>query len=586
MEILTVGALLDRCALVFPDKEAIVFGDRRITYAQLNEDANKLAAGLMKFGVGKDRKVGLWLQNCPEWVVAWFALAKLGAIAIPLDAWYKPTEAEYILHHSDSVAVIVPREYEGVDYVEAMGKMGDGLPALKHVIVVGEPGETELRFEDVQAAGIEWRNMQEFFARTRGIGIEDVAFILYTSGTTGKPKGAMLTHHNIVRNAMDVGRVLETGQRDRVMVPVPFSHSFGNVLGITLCAAFGSTMVPTRTFNAEEVLQLVEKEKCTILHGVPTMFIRELEVLDRQKYDVSTLRTGIMAGAPCPIEILSGVMEQMHCNVCIGYGLTEASPLITMTRFEDPTEKRVATVGKALPEIDVRLVDDDNSPVKAGEVGELCCRGYNVMKGYYKAPEATSAAIDTDGWLHSGDLATLDGDGYFSIVGRKKDMVIVGGFNVYPTEIEEALSKHPLIQEVAVFGVPDRDLGEVVGAAIVPVPGASLTPEDAVDFLYGNVASAKVPRYVTIGKPLPMSGRGKVQKFRLREEFRDLATKGELQRVVPTAIRDRELLERLGPKVEKYLEGGKVPKERRRQLEKLLVALSDEQERLLWEILR
>jgi fatty-acyl-CoA synthase len=580
-----VGALLDRCALVFPDKESTIFGDRRITWAQLNEEANKLAVGMMKLGVNRDDKVGLWMPNSVEWIVSWFALAKLGAVIIPMDTWYKPSEAEYILGHSDSVAVIVADRYQGADYVDMMSTIKPKLPNLKHVIVAGEPGADTLQFEEVQQSGIEWRTTADFFKLMRAIDPDDVAFILYTSGTTGKPKGAMLTHNNIVRNATDVGRVLETSQRDRMLIPVPFSHCFGNVLSLTLCAAYGATMVPVRAFNAEEVLGLVEKEKCTILHGVPTMFIRELEVMERQKYDVSSLRTGIMAGAPCPVETMRGVMDNLHCNVCIGYGLTEASPLITMTRFADPVEKRVETVGKELPDVEVRIVDDENCPVPQGSVGELCCRGYNVMKGYYKAREATAAAIDEGGWLHSGDLSVLDKDGYYAIVGRKKDMVIVGGFNVYPTEIEEELMKHPLIQEVAVFGVPDKDLGEVVGAAVIPLPGASLTPEDVVDHLYGNVASAKVPRYVTIGLALPISGRGKVQKFRLREEFKALAERGELKRVMPTALRNKQQLEKLGPKIERYLAAGRVPKERREKLEKLLLNINEDQERLLWELL-
>jgi fatty-acyl-CoA synthase len=585
MDKLTVGALLDRCALVFPDRESTILGERRMTWAQLNEEANKLAVGMMRLGVTRDVKVGLWMPNSVEWIVSWFALSKIGAVIIPMDTWYKQSEAEYILGHSDSVAVIVADHYQGADYVKMMDGMRQKLPNLRHVIVSGEPGEGNLRFEDVQQSGIEWRTAQDFFKLMRTIDPDDVAFILYTSGTTGKPKGAMLTHNNIVRNATDVGRVLEASQRDRVLIPVPFSHCFGNVLSLTLCAAYGATMVPVKAFNADEVMGLVEKEKCTILHGVPTMFIRELEVIERQKYDFSSLRTGIMAGAPCPVETMRGVMEKMHCNVCIGYGLTEASPLITMTRFGDPLEKRVETVGKELPDVEVRVVDDENRPVPQGTVGELCCRGYNVMKGYYKAREATAAAIDEEGWLHSGDLAVLDKDGYYAIVGRKKDMVIVGGFNVYPTEIEEELMKHPLIQEVAVFGVPDKDLGEVVGAAVIPVPGASLSPEDVVDHLYGNVASAKVPRYVTIGMALPISGRGKVQKFRLRDEFRALAERGELQRVIPTALRNRQQLEKLGPRVEKYLAAGHVPKERRERLERLLLALTEDQEKILRELL-
>jgi len=585
MDNLTVGALLDRCALVFPDKESTIFGDRRITWAQLNEESNKLAVGLMKLGIAKDDKVGLWMPNSVEWIVSWFALSKLGAVIIPMDTWYKPSEAEYILGHSESVAVIVADKYQGADYVEMTASIKARLPNMKHVIVSGEPGEDTIRFEDVQQSGIEWRTTQTFFKLIRSIDPDDVAFILYTSGTTGKPKGAMLTHNNIVRNATDVGRVIETSQRDRMLIPVPFSHCFGNVLSLTLCAAYGATMVPVKAFNAEEVLKLVEKEKCTILHGVPTMFIRELEMLDRQKYDVSTLRTGIMAGAPCPVETMRGVMDVLHCNVCIGYGLTEASPLITMTRFDDPVEKRVETVGKELPDVEVRIVDDENRPVPQGTVGELCCRGYNVMKGYYKAREATDMAIDSEGWLHSGDLSVLDKDGYYAIVGRKKDMVIVGGFNVYPTEIEEELMKHPLIQEVAVFGVPDKDLGEVVGAAVIPLPGASLTPEDVVDHLYGNVASAKVPRYVTIGLTLPISGRGKVQKFRLRDEFRALAERGELKRIMPTALRNKQHLEKLGPKIDKYFQAGHIPRDRREKLEKVLLSLNDDQEKLLWELL-
>ena len=328
---------------------------------------------------------------------------------------------------------------------------------------------------------------------------------------------------------------------------MPFSHAFGSILGITLAAVNAATMVPMVSFDPEESLQLIEQERITICHGVPTMFIRMLSALKHKRYDTTTLRTGIVAGAPCPEEVMEGVMEVMGCNLSNSYGLTEASPIITANRLDDPVEKRRTTVGRPLPGIEVRIVDDDNKPVKVGDVGEIVCKGINVMAGYFKDPGATAETVDKTGWLHTGDLATADEDGFYYIVGRKKDMIIVGGFNVYPPEVEAFFIEHPAVMDIAVVGVPDPDLGEVPAAALLVTPGKKLTGQQLVDHGYGTITSAKVPRYVAVGHDLPYSGRGKVQKFILKDELTELIEKGKLEPIVPTEVEKKKGGKRKAP---------------------------------------
>ena len=536
----TIGQLLQDKAEEHPEKEAVIFEDRRITYEELNEKAEKLANFLMKRGIGRDDKVAIYLPNVPEWIVAWFAIPKIGAVVVPTDPWYKGGEIEYMFNDSDTRAVITNDEYGKYNFLEVLEDKRSELDKLETLVMIeGESEEFEsFTFEKAYEKGKDWRDDEEYLKRKEETDPDDVTFILYTSGTTGKPKGVMLSHYQIVKNAHDQGEILETSKDDKLVIPVPFTHCFGNVMSITLMAVFGGTMIPLVDFEPHKALGLVEKEEATMIHGVPTMFIRELEALKEEDYDTSSLRTGIMAGSSCPVETMKSVINDMGCNVLITYGLTEASPGVTMTRMDDSIKDRVETVGTVMPDQEIKIVDDQGEEVETGETGELVVKGYNVMKGYYNKPEATEQTIE-DGWLHSGDLAKMDERGYVEIVGRKKDMVIVGGLNVYPREIEEYLIEHEEIQEVAVVGVPDNELGEVVAAAAVPTEGSDITPQNVVDFVYGEIASAKVPRYVEITDNLPVSGRGKVQKFRLRDQLEEKVEEGELEKIVPTAVKER-----------------------------------------------
>ena len=542
MDVVTLGELLDRDAREHGENFAVIDGEKRVTYAELRNMANSLANGLIKLGIKKGDKIAIWMQNNLEWVISWFGIAKAGGVVVPMDTWYKSAEAEYIIDHSDSVAIILADRFEKYKFLDMLMEIRHKLGKLKHIIVVGEnvaEGNGIVDFYKLMERGKDWESSEEFKKRCEENRVDDVTFILYTSGTTGRPKGVMLTHYNMVRNARDVARQLRATEGDKYLIPVPFSHCFGCVMGITAAANFGSTIVPVPKFDPELVLKTIEREKCTIVHGVPTMFIRELNVLENKKYDTTSLRTGIMAGAPCPVEVVKAVREKMHCNILIAYGLTEASPVITMTSFEDSDEIRAETVGRPLPDIEVRIVDNGRKPLPYGQVGELACRGYNVMKGYYKMPEETREAVDEEGWLYSGDLATMDEKKYVRIVGRKKEMIIVGGFNVYPREIEEYLHTHPMIQDVAVVGVPDEDLGEVVAAAIIPKERGKITEQDVVDYCYGKIASAKVPRYVVFVDSYPMTSRGKVQKFKLQEILANMIKEGRIKKVVPTAVMKR-----------------------------------------------
>ncbi len=579
----TLDRLLEKNIRENPDNIAVIDDRRRLTYRELNDEVEKMATALINMGVQRGEKLGIWMPNNVEWTVAWFAITSIGGVVIPMDLWYKPAEAEYILGHSDSVGVFINDRSGRADYIAMMNEVWPKLPALKNVIVNGEPAEGMLSFDEiVKNTAIDRKAIEE---RKKQNDIEDVAFILYTSGTTGKPKGAMLTYHNITKNAKAMADILFAKKEDKLLVPVPFSHCFGNVLSITMASIAGMSMYAMSAFDPEEALKIIETERCTMINGVPTMFVRMLEVLDRKDYDTTSLKTGAMAGAPCPIDIMKGTIDRMHCNVSIAYGLTEASPLITMTRFDDPIEKRVETVGKTIPDVEVRMVDDDRNPLPVGEMGELACRGYNVMKGYYKMPEATAETIDEDGWLYSGDLAVMDEEGYISIVGRKKDMVIVGGFNVYPRELEEFYIAHPKILDVAVVGVPDHDLGEVVAAAVIPAPGLEITPQEVVDYSYGKVASAKVPRFVMITDSLPISGRGKVQKFILRKQFQEKIEAGELSKMVPSAVRQKQKAKEAETLSDRMVSSGRVNAKKKDKLEKFIAGLDDDQEAALEDIM-
>ncbi|MFO7792817.1 MAG: AMP-binding protein [Candidatus Saliniplasma sp.] len=538
---ITIGKLLEEKAKEYPDKEAIIFNDQRITYKELNEKAERLANFLMNKGIGRGDKVSIWLPNLPEWVVAWFAVPKIGAVVVPTDPWYKSGEIQYMFDDSDTKAVITTDTHGKYKFLDILEEVKSDLPKLEQVILLegGSDKIPTVNFDDALEQGKGWENDEDYLERKKNTHYDDITFILYTSGTTGKPKGVQLTHYQIVKNAHDQGDILHTSEDDKLVIPVPFSHCFGNVMSITLMVVFGGTMIPIVDFEPHKALDLVENEEATMIHGVPTMFIRELEVAKEEDYDTDSLRTGIMAGSSCPVETMKSVIDDLGCNVSITYGLTEASPGVTMTRFDDSVEDRVETVGRVMPDQEVKIVDDAGEEVEPGETGELLVKGYNVMEGYYNKPEATDDTIE-NGWLHSGDLAEMDERGYVKIVGRKKDMVIVGGLNVYPREIEEYLLEHPEIKEVAVVGVPDDELGEVVAASVVPTKNADISPQDVVDFLYGRVASAKVPRYAVVGMDLPVSGRGKVQKFKLRDTLTEMVEEEKIEKIVPTKVKKKD----------------------------------------------
>ncbi|MFW6071888.1 MAG: long-chain-fatty-acid--CoA ligase [Thermoplasmatota archaeon] len=534
----TIGKLLEDKAKEHPDKEAIIFEGERMTYKELDEKAERLAHFLMKRGVERGDKVAIWLPNLPEWIVAWFAIPKIGAVVVPTDPWLKSGEIEYMFGDSDTKAVITTDKAGKYNFIEVLEEVKPELDKLETIVLLdGDSDKIDtLSYDNAIEQGDGWDKNEDYLERKKGTDYDDVTFILYTSGTTGKPKGVQLTHYQIIKNAHDQGEILHTSKDDKLVTPVPFSHCFGNVMSITLMVVFGGTMIPLMDFDPDEALKLVEEEKATMIHGVPTMFIRELEVYRDKDYNTDSLRTGIMAGSSCPVETMKSVINELGCNVSITYGLTEASPGVTMTRFDDSVEDRVETVGRVMPDQEIKVVDDSGKEVPPGETGELLVKGYNVMEGYYNRPKATEETIE-DGWLHTGDLAEMDERGYVKIVGRKKDMVIVGGLNVYPREIEEYLIEHPEIQEVAVVGVPDEEMGEVVAAAVVPTKDGEITDQDVVDFLYGKVASAKVPRYVAVDINLPVSGRGKIQKFKLRENLEQKVKNGELEKIVPTEVK-------------------------------------------------
>ena len=534
----TLSQVLSETTRAFPQRNAIIDQGCKISYQELNERVNQLARGLIELGVQKGEKVGLWMPNVPKWVIAYFAIARIGAVVVPMNTRYKSHEVHYILQNSEATTLFIADTFVGIDYRKMIGEVRENLPGLKHIIISGEKGSDMHTFDEVVALGTSHLDDGKIDKREAICDPRDNVFILYTSGTTGNPKGAMLSHHNIAENARQVTQVLHTSEEDTFLLAVPFFHCFGCVMGIMGAITWGASLVPMSVFKAKEALELIEEEEVSILYGVPTMFVLELEEYrkgkdDGSQYDVSSLRTGIMAGAPCPVEVMRGTMEEFGCNVSIAYGLTEASPVITMTRFDDSLERRVETVGKALPGIEVKITDDDRWSLPPGEMGELTCRGYNVMLGYYKMPGKTAEVIDEEGWLYSGDLATVDEEGYVKIVGRKKDMLITGGFNVYPAEIEEYLFTHPKVQNVSVVGVPDEVMGEAAIAHIIPREGMTIDPQEIVDYCMGKIANFKVPRYVEIVDEFPMTQSGKIQKFRLREVAKEALEAGRLQKLKP-----------------------------------------------------
>jgi fatty-acyl-CoA synthase len=512
----TIGTNLERTIARFGDRDALISCQQgqRYSYHELGAAVDLLARALIAAGLEPGDRLGIWSPNCAEWVLAQYATAKAGVIMVNINPAYRTTELEYALLQSGCKMLIAAAAFKSSDYVSMISEVRPGVPELERVVILDSEDWDQLlaRAEAVDQAQLE--------SLSRGLAADDPINIQYTSGTTGFPKGATLTHRNILNNGFFVGEGCRYSEADRVCIPVPLYHCFGMVLGNLACTTHGSAIViPAPAFEPGATLAAVAGERCTSLYGVPTMFIAMLGADDFDSHDLRSLRTGIMAGSPCPVEVMKRVIERMHMSeVGIAYGMTETSPVSTQTAFDDPIEKRVGTVGRVHPRVEIKVVDPATGDVvPRGASGELCTRGYSVMSGYWNDPERTAEAIDADGWMHTGDLATMDDGGYVNIVGRIKDMVIRGGENVYPREIEEFLYSHPDIADVQVIGVPDERYGEELMAWIIARPGSSIDRDQVREFCQGRIAHYKIPRYVKLVDEFPMTVTGKVQKFKMRE---------------------------------------------------------------------
>ncbi len=511
----TIGESLRRAVERHGDREALVVRHQRYraTYAQLWEQVDRAARGLLARGVEKGDRVGIWAPNRHEWAVVQYATARIGAILVNVNPAYKATELEYALRKAGVSVLVLARGFRQTDYVEMLAAVRAGCPALREAIVLEDGWETLLGDGD----GVDASELAE---REAGLQFDDPINIQYTSGTTGFPKGATLSHHNVLNNGYFIARTLRYDEHDRVCVPVPFYHCFGMVIGNLACLTSGAcVVVPAEGFDALATLEAVADERCTSLYGVPTMFIAELEHPRFGELDLSSLRTGVMAGSPCPIETMRQVRERLHMDeVTICYGMTETSPVSTQSAVDDPEEKRVTTVGRIHPHLEIKVVDPlTGAVVPRGVAGELCTRGYSVMLGYWDDEDATRQAIDAAGWMHTGDLATVDDEGYVKIVGRIKDMIIRGGENIYPRELEEYLLTVPGVSEAYVIGVPSERYGEEVMAWVKVRDGAALTPDDLDAACRGRIATYKIPSYWKLTDSFPMTVTGKIQKFRMRE---------------------------------------------------------------------
>jgi len=531
----TIGDLFDRITEKIPDNEALVSCHQglRYTYRQLQAACDLLARGLMACGIQKGERVGIWSPNYAEWVITQFATAKIGAILVNVNPAYRVHELEYALRQSGCRALIVAPPYKTTDFAallrevcpeledSAPGRLSAArLPQLRTVIALGAQSVGGANtWQQVMAMAHEV-TPDLLAARQRSLNFDDAINIQYTSGTTGLPKGATLSHHSILNNGFFIGQRMRFTERDRLCIPVPFYHCFGMVLGNLACVTHGATMVlPAEVFDPRKTLEAVAVERCSALHGVPTMFIAELGLPDFDDYDLSSLRTGIMAGSPCPVDVMKQVRTKMGMEeITICYGMTETSPVSFQTMTTDSIEKQVSTVGRVHPHVECKIINPESGAVvPRGEPGELLSRGYIVMLGYWEDPVATAQAVDSARWMHTGDLATMDMEGYVTIVGRSKDMIIRGGENVYPREVEEFLYGHPQIQDVQVIGVPDEKYGEEVMAWVILKPGQTTTADELTDYCRGKIAHYKVPRYWRMADQFPMTVSGKVQKYKLRE---------------------------------------------------------------------
>lgn len=531
----TIGEILNEIAEKYPDIEAIVSPQQeiRLTYRQFREAVDQVARGLMALDINKGDRVGIWAMNYAEWVIVQFATAKIGAIMVNINPAYRTFELEYCLKQSEIKLLILQGRFKTSDYVgmfyetcpEAYESrpgriLSEKFPFLKTVVFMGDiPYNGMYQWDDLlkKADSISQDELRE---REKALDFDDAINIQYTSGTTGYPKGVVLTHHGVLNNGYIIGEGMGFSEKDRLCIPVPFYHCFGMVLSNMACVSHGSTMViPGPAFDPGDVLKTIEAERCTAVHGVPTMFIAELRHPDFAKYDLRSLRTGIMAGSPCPIETMKEVSTKMHMSeVVIVYGQTETSPGVTMTTTRDPIDKRVATVGRVFPHTEIKIIDPETKKVvPRGEIGEICARGYMTMRCYYNNPTATRQAKDEHGWVHTGDLGSFDPEEFVHIEGRLKDMVIRGGENIYPREIEEFLHQHPKIADVYVIGVPDEKYGEELMAWIKLEEGASLTEDDIRTYADGKIARYKIPRYYAFVDSFPITVSGKIQKFKMRE---------------------------------------------------------------------
>ena len=533
---ITLGELMTQLAEQYPDDQAVKYVDRDFerTWKQLNDEAEVLARGLMTMGIRKGDHVAIWATNVPEWILTLLATAKMGAVLVTVNTNYKVFEVEYLLRQSDSRALVMIDHFKDADYVGIIKELfpnldrsepgqlsNPRLPFLKSIVYAGEKEKTPAgmyHFSELYTMA-ERTPMEDLRRVQSTLDPHDVVNMQYTSGTTGFPKGVMLTHYNIINNGKGIGDCMKFTHDDKLCIVVPFFHCFGLVLALMASFTHGTSIVPVETYRPVDCMEAIEKENCTAFHGVPTMFIGMLEHPDFKKYHFLRLRTGIMAGSPCPIKVMKQVVEEMGMReITITYGQTEASPATTMTTTDDSIELRVATVGKAMPYVETKLVDPETGEeVGVGVPGEFCSRGYNTMKGYYKMEEATAQVIDKDGWLHSGDLATVDENGYYKITGRIKDMIIRGGENIYPKEIEEFLYTCPKVRDVQVIAVPSQRYGEEVMACIILREGETMTEDEVKDLVRAHMARHKVPSYVAFMDEFPMTGSGKIQKFKLRE---------------------------------------------------------------------
>jgi len=533
----TMGGLLQRIAAVWPDRPALIVPHQgvRFRWRELDDAVTRVAAGLLTLGLERGERIGVWSLNCSEWVLMQFAAARAGLVLVNINPAYRTHELQYALALVECRALVLARRFKSSNYVDMLRELAPELdsatpgkllaaklPALRHVIVLGD-GEDVAgahRFDDLRDCR-DAPALAQLEVLKQQLDPRDPVNIQFTSGTTGSPKGATLTHHNIVNNGYFVGEYMRFTEEDRLCIPVPFYHCFGMVLGNLACVTHGACMVvPGEGFDPLRTLQVAQAERCTALHGVPTMFIAMLDHPEFSSFDLSTLRTGIMAGSPCPVEVMKRVITHMHMEqVTIAYGMTETSPVSFQTTPNDPLDRRVDSVGRVHPHVSVRIVDERDQVLPVGQVGELQTHGYSVMRAYWNDPVRTAEVLDAEGFMHTGDLATIDAEGYCRIVGRLKDMLIRGGENVYPREVEEYLYTHPAIADVQVFGVPDEKFGEEVCAWIRLTEGVQVCEEDIREFCRGRIAHYKIPRYVVFVTEYPMTISGKVQKYLMREDM-------------------------------------------------------------------